>query len=236
MTETLVLLPGLMCDARVFFHILVTLSLSHPVMVVPILQGELVEDMSLRVLSAAPSRFAVAGIGLGGSVALDVIRRAPERVTRVVLISTDPLGETPQAAAAREARMVSARAGHLRQAMLGELPPSALAPGPGREDVLAVVQDMARVLGADMFLAQSRAMQRRPDHQKTLRRTLIPTLVLGGAFDTIVPPRRQEFTAELMPKARFLKIEGAGHLPTLEAPDAVSDAMEAFLDEPLMLR
>jgi pimeloyl-ACP methyl ester carboxylesterase len=236
MSEPVILLPGLMCDARVFFHQIVSLSLSRPVMVVPVTLGALVEDMSLAVLAAAPPRFALAGTGLGGTVALDVIRRAADRVTRVVLISTDPLGETPQAAAAREARMVAARAGHLREAMLKEIPAAALAPGAGREDVMAVVEDMARVLGADMFLTQSRAMQRRPDHQKTLRRTLVPALVLAGAFDSIAPPRRQEFTSELMLHARFVKVADAGHLPTLESPDAVTETMEAFLDEPLMLR
>jgi pimeloyl-ACP methyl ester carboxylesterase len=75
-------------------------------------------------------------------------------------------------------------------------------------------------------------MQRRPDHQKTLRRFLQPALVIGGNWDVIVPPRRQEFTAELMPKGRFLRIPAAGHMPTLENPDAVSEALEAFLDEP----
>jgi pimeloyl-ACP methyl ester carboxylesterase len=79
-------------------------------------------------------------------------------------------------------------------------------------------------------------MQRRPDHQRTLRRVLLPALMTGGAADTIVPPRRQDLTAELMPKGRFHRIEDAGHLPTLESPDAVSDAMDAFLDAPLMLR
>jgi pimeloyl-ACP methyl ester carboxylesterase len=60
--------------------------------------------------------------------------------------------------------------------------------------------------------------------------------VIAGAHDTITPPRRQEFTAELMPNGRFLRIEGAGHLPTLEAPEELTDVLEAFLDEPLMLR
>ena len=235
MSEPLLLLPGLACDARVFFHQIVSLSLTRPVTVVP-LQGGLVEEMSLAVLSQAPARFALAGLGLGGTVALDVIRRAADRVTRVVLISTDPLGETPQSAAAREARMVAARAGRLREAMVGEIPMAALYAGDERAEVMAVIADMARVLGADAFLAHSRAMQRRPDHQKTMRRFLLPTLVIAGAADTVVPPRRQEFTAELMPKGRFLKLDDAGHLPTMEAPDAVSDAMDAFLDEPLMLR
>ncbi len=235
MTEPLILIPGLACDARVFFHQIVSLSLSRPVTVAP-LQGALVEEMSQAVLAQAPARFALAGQGLGGTVALDVIRRAADRVTRVVLISTDPLGETPAAAAAREARIVTARSGKLRQAINGEVPAASLFNGPDRSQVIEVVEDMARVLGADAFIAQSRAMQRRPDHQKTLRRWLLPTLVIAGAADTVVPPRRQEFTAELMPKGRFLRVDEAGHLPTMEAPDAVSEAMDAFLDEPLMLR
>jgi pimeloyl-ACP methyl ester carboxylesterase len=233
MTEPVLLLPGLANDARVFFHQLVTLSLSRPVTVLPLV-GALVEDMSLAVLKDAPARFALAGQGLGGTVALDVVRRAPGRVTR--MISTDPLSETPQAAAAREARMIQARAGRLREAIRGEVPPSALFDGPSRADVMEVLADMARVLGADAFITQTRAIRRRPDHQKTLRRFLVPALIIGGAADPIVPPRRQDFTAELMPKGRFLRIADAGHLPTLESPDAVSEAMDAFLDEPLMLR
>jgi pimeloyl-ACP methyl ester carboxylesterase len=235
MTEPLILLPGLACDARVFFHQIVALSLTRAVTVIP-LRGALVEEMSQAVLANAPPRFAIAGQGLGGTVALDVIRRAADRVTRAVLISTDPLGETPQAAAAREARIVAARAGRLREAVAGEVPATALFNGPDRAEVQAVIEDMARVLGADAFITQSRAMQRRPDHQKTMRRFLLPTFVIAGAADTVVPPRRQEFTAELMPKGRFLRVDGAGHLPTMEAPDAVSEAMDAFLDEPLMLR
>ena len=231
----MLLLPGLASDARVFFHQLVTLSLSRPVTVLPLV-GALVEDMSLAVLKDAPARFALAGLGPGGTVALDVVRRATGRVTRMILISTDPSSETPQAAAAREARMIQARAGRLREAIQGEVPPSALFDGSSRADVLAVLADMARVLGADAFIAQSRAIQRRPDHLKTLRRFLVPALIIGGAADPIVPPRRQEFTAELMPKGRFLRIADAGHLPTLESPDAVSKAMDAFPDKPLMPR
>jgi pimeloyl-ACP methyl ester carboxylesterase len=88
---------------------------------------------------------------------------------------------------------------------------------------------LARRRQGDAFIAQSRAMQRRPDHQKTLRRFLLPVLMIGGAADTIGPPRRRDFTAQLMPKGRFLSIADAGQLPTLESPDAVSNAMDAFL-------
>ena len=106
--------------------------------------------------------------------------------------------------------MVQARAGRLREAVQGEVPPSALFDGLSRAAVLEVLADMARVLGADAFIAQSRAIQRRLDHQKTLRRFLVPALIIGGAADPIVPPRRQDFTAELMPKGRFLRIANSG--------------------------
>jgi pimeloyl-ACP methyl ester carboxylesterase len=135
MTEPVLLLPGLACDARVFFHQLVTLALNRPVTALP-LTGALVEDMSLAVPKDAPARFALADHGLGGTTALDVVRRAPDRVTRIILISNDPLSETPQAAVAREARMFQARAGRLREMIQGEVPASVLHDGPSRADVL----------------------------------------------------------------------------------------------------
>lgn len=230
------LIPGLMADARVFLPQLVGLGARRAMQVALVTQGETVEAMSAWVLAQAPAKFALIGHGLGGDVALDVVRRDPDRVTRVVLIATDPLSEPPQASAAREARIVLARSGRLVEAMLGEVPPGALADGPWRDDVLALVRDMALGLGEGVFVRQSRALQRRPDQQKTMRRVKIPALILAGADDTLVPLRRQEFTAGLMPFARLQMIEGAGHLPTLEQPEAVTAALDAFLDGPILLR
>jgi pimeloyl-ACP methyl ester carboxylesterase len=95
---------------------------------------------------------------------------------------------------------------------------------------------MAFALGAEVFIAQSRALQRRRDQQKTLRRTTIPALILAGAQDGLVPVRRQSFMADLMPSARVQVIEGAGHLLPLERPEAVSKALESFFNGPLILR
>ncbi|HEX9858679.1 MAG TPA: alpha/beta hydrolase, partial [Paracoccaceae bacterium] len=174
MSEPVVLIPGLMSDARLFLHQITHLARRRAVMVALPTPGVTVEEMSQAVLAAAPARFALAGLGLGGDVALDVIRRGLDRVTRVALISTDPLAETPQAAAAREARLVAARSGRLAQAMTDEIPAAALAAGPGRAGILAQVAEMALSLGADVFVTQSRALQRRPDQQKTLRRAMLP--------------------------------------------------------------
>jgi pimeloyl-ACP methyl ester carboxylesterase len=91
-------------------------------------------------------------------------------------------------------------------------------------------------LGEGVFLRQSRALQRRPDQQKTMRRVKLPALVIAGEADTLVPMRRQEFTANLMPFGKLQVIADAGHLASLEQPEAVSEVLETFLNGPVMLR
>ena len=234
MREPLVFLPGLMADARMFLPQIVMLGPLWSAQVILQVQGETVEEMSAQVLEQAPAQFSLIGQGLGGAVALDVLRRAAERVVRVVLISTPPLAEQPQAAAAREARIVAARSGRLHEALSSEVPEAALADTPWQADVLAVLRDMGMALGEAVFVRQSRALQRRPDQQKTMRRVKAPVLVMGGAADTLIAVRRQEFTAGLVPYGRMVVVEGAGHVPSLEQPDLVAEILAAFLSEPLL--
>lgn len=234
--EPLVLIPGLMADARLFLPQLVQLGAARSMQVALPTQGDTVEAISEAILGGLPEKFALLGHGLGGDVALDIIRRAPDRVTRVVLMAADPLAESPNAAADREKRMVAARAGRLAEAMVQEIPPSTLADGPWRDDILALIRDMAFNLGEGVFLRQSRALQRRPDQQKTMRRVKLPALVIAGEADTLVPMRRQEFTANLMPFGKLHVIKDAGHLATLEQPEAVTAALDTFLSGPVLLR
>ena len=235
MADPLVMIPGLMADARQFLPQLVQLGLGRACHVVLPL-GETIEQMAEAILPGLPPKFALMGQGLGGEVGLEIVRRVPDRVTRLVLISADPLAEAPQVAAEREMRMVAAKAGRLPEAMRLEVPLSALAESPWRDDVLALIQDMAITLGEGIYLRQSRALQRRPDQQKTARRVKLPVLVMAGEFDTLVPLRRQEFTANLMPFGKLHVIQGAGHMPTLEEPEAVTRAVESFLNGPVLLR
>lgn len=236
MAEPLVMIPGLMADARVFLPQIVHLGMSRAIHIALATQGDTVEQMSEAILTGLPDRFAILGHGLGGDVALDVVRRVPDRVTRIILMATDPLGETPQTAAAREARMVAARSGRLIEAMGEEIPLTALAKTEWRSEIVALIKDMAIGLGEGVFIRQSRALQRRPDQQKTMRRVKLPALVIAGELDTAVPMRRSEFTANLMPFGKLEVIAAAGHLPTLEQPEAVSAALTAFLAGPVMLR
>lgn len=233
--EPLVLLPGMMCDARLFGPQIAELSADKVVTVAPITQGERVEEIASNLLDQLPRRFALAGLSMGGIVAMELLRRAPDRVSRIALMDTNPLPETPQVAAAREPQIVAAKAGRLLDVMRDEMKPNYLAPGAHRHEVLDLVMDMARALGPEIFIRQSRALQRRPDQQNTLRKSKVPALILCGVYDVLCPVKRHEFMSELMPNAELVVIEGAGHLPTLERPEETTDAMRRWLNKPLRL-
>lgn len=225
-----------MCDARLFGPQIAELSAEYAVMVAPITRGERIEEIASGLLDELPQRFALAGLSMGGIVAMELLRRAPERITRLALMDTNPLAETPQVAAAREPQIVKVRAGRMDDVMRDEMKPNYLAPGPFRNEILDLVMDMARVLGPEVFVRQSRALQRRRDQQGILRKCKVPTMILCGAHDALCPVKRHTFMAELIPGAVLQVLEHAGHLPTLEMPDAATDALRQWLRQPLVLR
>lgn len=235
MIEPLVLLPGLMSDARLFQPQIERLSQGRAVTVAPISGGERIEEIASGLLDQLPRRFALAGHSMGGVVALELIRRAPDRVTRLCLMATDAQADTPHIAAGREELMIGAQAGRLDEVMHKVIGSDTLAPGPRRIPILQDTIRMATELGADLFIRQMRALQRRPDQQATLRLIKVPTLVLCGAHDNLTPVRKHQFMAELIPEAELLVLDSAGHLPTLEAPDAVNTALINWLKVPLRL-
>lgn len=233
--DPLIFLPGFMCDARLFWHQIIDFSADRAVIVAPLL-GASIEEMAEGVLVTAPARFGLVGHWLGGLVAMEILRRVPERVAGIALLDVSPLPETSTMAGERELRILRARTGRLDEVMLEEVPANALAPGPGREEVQAMALEMAAALGPESFIRQSRALMRRPDQQRALRNTKVRAMLICGEYDTICPPRRHEFLAELMPHAEFRLIMGAGHLAPLEQPVKVSKAIRDWLDAPLLLR
>ncbi|MEN8836689.1 MAG: alpha/beta fold hydrolase [Celeribacter marinus] len=236
MSNAVVFLAGFLADGRVFADQVSDLSREYAVMVAPLV-GASVTEMADHVLAHAPPRFAIAGHDLGASVAAEVLRRAPDRVERIALICANAQSEPPNAAAAREPRMVRARSGRLGEVLFDELPIGALASGPHRNAIRDYWIDMALEAGVEGYLHQSRIMQRRPDQQNILRRARLPALVIGGQHDTICPPRRQDFIAQLMPRAQLEIIDAAGHLPMLEAPQTVTRILRSWMqiDAPLVL-
>lgn len=236
MSVPVVLLPGMMCDARVFAHQIDDLSRDHVVTVAPVTQASRVEDLAKSLLAKLPSRFVLIGHCMGGVVAMDMLRQAPERVDRICIMDASPLADTPEEAAAREPMIIKAKAGQLAEILPEFTKPDYLAAGPDRVEILRRLHQMGAELGSDIFLRQSRAMQRRRDQQATLRRCKCPALIVCGDEDMLTPVRRHTFMAELMTDARLERISGAGHFPSLEQPDLVTGILRDWLDQPMVLQ
>ena len=229
-SEPIVFLPGMMCDARLFAPQIDGLSHQCAVMVAPTHLGERVEEIASSILDMAPHKFALCGLSMGGIVALEVVRRAPNRVKRLCLMDTNPTCETPERAAKREPQIIAARTGRLEHIMREEIALNYLTETQHKEHIFELLIYMAVSLGSEAFVRQSRALQKRRDQQSFLSRIKCPTLILCGEKDQICLPKQHEFMAELIEGATLAVIKNAGHLPTLEQPDTTNEALRAWLE------
>lgn len=222
----LVLLPGHMCDARQWGPQVAALSATRTIHL-PAPAGGSMAAMAAEVLAGAPTRFALAGLSMGGILAMEVLRQAPDRVERLALLDTNPLAEAEAAKAARAARMARVAAGDLDAVVVEDMKPLYLAEP--RQDLLDLCLAMARALGPGAFRRQSLALMHRADQTATLAAFGGPALVLMGEEDRLCPRDRHELMARLMPQAELVVVPGAGHLPPLERPAAVNEALARWL-------
>lgn len=229
MTTPLVLLPGMMCDGRLFGPQVAAFEADREVIVADITGAADTGTLAASVLAAAPERFALAGLSMGGIVAMEVMAQAPDRVERLALLDTNPRAELPEVQARREPQIEAVRAGGLERVMREELKPNYLADGPRLGEILDLCMAMALDLGPAVFERQSLALRDRPDRQDVLRGVRVPTLVLCGRHDRLCPVERHELMHGLIPGSRLVIVEGAGHLPTLERPDETNAALADWL-------
>ncbi len=227
----LILLPGMMCDARLFGPQTNALSNSRPLMTFPLSQHDSVEAMADDILRNAPPSFAIAGLSMGGIVAMEVLRQAPNRVSHLALLDTNPLAETPEVKARRLPQMAAVREGRLRHVMRDEMKPNYLADGPRQGAILDLCMEMATDLGPEVFLCQSQALMNRPDQCETLAAYSGKALVLCGRDDGLCPVTRHELMHDLLSNSTLEIIEGAGHLPTLEQPNETTAALFRWLED-----
>lgn len=226
----LVLLPGMMCDARLWGPQMGALG-RRAVLHATLTEHDTVQALAVAVLAAAPPRFALAGLSMGGIVAMEVLRQAPARVDRLALLDTNPRAELPQVKAAREPQIAAVKSGRLREVMRDELKPNYLVESPEKPAILDLCMDMAVDLGAEVFVRQSRALAHRPDQTGTLASWHGPALVLMGAEDRLCPRDRHEQMHALMPQSTLVIVEDAGHLPTLEQPERTTAALIRWLED-----
>jgi pimeloyl-ACP methyl ester carboxylesterase len=220
-TDPLVLLPGMGCSPRLW-------AAAVPGAAVPgRLDQPTVDGCVDRLLAQLPPRFALAGLSLGGIVAMALVRRAPQRVSRLCLASTNARGPTPQQRAAWAGQRARLAAGARARELQADLLP-ALLHRRGRELDERVLA-MADELGEWVLDAQLAAQDTRVDERPGLTRVRVPTLVLAAARDRLCPPARHEEIAELVPGARLVVLDDVGHLSPLEDPDAVAAALHGWM-------
>jgi pimeloyl-ACP methyl ester carboxylesterase len=183
-----------------------------------------------RLLVAAPPAFDLIAHAMGGFVAFEVMRRAPGRVRRLVLIATLASADGPAQTARRQGYIDLVESGRFDQVVEERIP--ILFPEHRRSDerLLGIARQMAADTGAETFLRQQRAIMAREDSRPALKDIKVPTLLLRGAGDGITTDAQQQEMLVAIPGARLETIAGAGHLPTIEAPEIVVPMLAAFLD------
>ena len=227
----LVFVPGMLCDRRLFAPQLAALSDEYDCMVGDVAQDASIVTMAARILAQAPPHFALAGLSLGGIVAMEIIRQAPERVTHLALMATNHRAAGQAFIDIRTEQIGRARAGGLRRIVIEEMKGHYLAERNATDAaLLALVVDMAMQCGAPVFEKQARALIARRDQSDTLRDWRKPVLLLCGAEDDLCPPATHEAMAALMPQAKLAILPQTGHLLTLESPEAATAHLQKWLE------
>jgi pimeloyl-ACP methyl ester carboxylesterase len=182
-----------------------------------------------RLLANAPERFTLIGHAMGGFIAFEVMRQAPERVTNLVLIATLASADGPAQTARRHHYIDLVESGQFAQVVEERIP--MLFPPEKRDDaaLLGLARKMAQDTGAETFLQQQRAIMARPDSRPSLPHITCPTLLIWGDQDGITSRAHQQEILAGIAQAKLHIVEGAGHLPMVEASDAVAQQIRQFL-------
>lgn len=227
--EPLVLLPGLLCDAALWRHQADTLAAIADVRIADLTGSDRIGELARAVLAAAPETFSLAGLSMGGYVAFEILRQAPDRVRRLALIATAAGADPPHRTAERQALIALARTGEFRGVTRRLLPalvhPSRL----DNAELAATIFAMAERLGREVFIRQQRAIMNRPDSRRDLSLIHCPTLVVCGRQDLLTPLAASVEMAEKVRRGALVVIEDCGHLPPLERPRTVSALLRDWL-------
>ena len=226
----LVLLPGMMCDERLFASQINELSKRREVHFAKITDHETISELASDVLNNAPPVFALAGLSMGGIVAMEIVSQAPERVERLALLDTNPLAELPDVLKRRGPQIDAIKNGQLKEIIRDEMKPNYLFDGVRKTEILKLCMDMALDIGPDAFIRQSIALRDRVDQKNTLGSYKRPALVLCGRHDVLCPLERHELMHTLLENSKLEIIEDAGHLPTLEQPKITTMALASWLE------
>lgn len=228
--EPLLLVPGLLCSPALFAPQVAAFGKGRQVIVGDHTRSDRMEMIAQDILAAAPERFALAGLSMGGYVAMAIVRAAPERVTRVAFLDTSARADPPERAADRRRLIKLAASEGAREVQKVLLPRLVHSDRLGEPALIETVLQMADDTGVEAFAREQEAIIARADSRPFLGAIKVPVLVLVGEQDVQTPPDIAREIAEATPGARLVVVPACGHLSTLERPEAVNAAFAAWLE------
>ena len=226
----LVLIPGLLCTRALWEPQIAVLGSKARITVADHARHDTMADIARAILATAPSRFALAGLSMGGYVAFEIFRQAPERITRLCLLDTSARPDPPEAMAYRRGLVAAAERDGFGTGF-DELFARLVHPDRVSDpEFRRIVRAMADAVGVAGFVRQQSAIMGRADSRPDLARIACPTLVMVGREDALTPVVLHEELARGIAGSRLEIIEHCGHLSTLERPERVADLMAEWLD------
>lgn len=226
------MLPGMMCDRRLFEPQISALE-KYCNIVVPVLDKPAsIEGMAKRILVEIDVPiFNLLGLSMGGIVAMHMVGLAPHRVRRLALLDTNHQAGSSERLAIRNRQIDDVKEGRLRQIIINEMKSNYLAEANRKNaTLLELLMNMALDLGEEMFINQSLALRDRADQAQALGNYHGPTLILCGDEDKLCLPSLHAEMAGLIANSTYHKIKNSGHISTLEQPNAVITELKEWLN------
>ena len=227
---TLLLLPGLLEDADAFAHQIEALRDGHEVIVADLTRAEAIADLARQALKQAPAGpLSLAGHSMGGYVALEVMRQAPERIERLALLNTHARPDSPESTENRRRLMALAEKDY--PAVIQALLPKLMTPEHLQDaDMAGTVSEMALAVGKEVFIRQEKAIIGRIDSRPHLPGIACRTLVVAARDDALMPVELLEELARGIPRSTLAIVEDSGHMASIEQPAKVTELLRAWLE------
>lgn len=219
------LIPGLNSDARVYEHAIKALWPFGPVTIANHLEGQGMAGIAAAILAVAPPKFALGGFSMGGYLAFEVLRQAPERVLKLALIDTNARPDTAESTEMRRRRIEQTKAGKFGLVVEQSFATSVHKDNVSDSGLYALHRAMAEVTGAEAYMRHQEAIVGRPDSRPMLGSITVPTLVVIGEGDQLIPMDAAEELHEGIAGSTLAVVAAAGHLALLENVPAVNNAL-----------
>jgi pimeloyl-ACP methyl ester carboxylesterase len=188
-----------------------------------------VKAMARSILADAHEQFVLVAHGMGGFIAFEMLRQQPDRIQKIVLISTQARNDSPAQTARRLNYLRLVEAGNFAQVAEERIPILVHPKRTANEPLLSLIRKMAYDTGAEAFLRQQHAIMNRPDSRPSLPRIACPTLIVFGKEDGVATLANQQEMLEAIPGARLEIVEECGHLIPLERTDLLADLLASWI-------